>query len=252
MGSAPAPANLLVEFPNSDGVHRPEAIDFDSFYESEYRSVLGLAYVLSVRAGVAEDLTQDAFTEAHRRWADISQYEKPGAWVRRVLVNKASSRTRRLVSETKALTRIGARRAEVAELHERSEEIWAAVRGLPTRQAQAVALHYWEDLSLNQIAEILDCGPETVKTHLKRGRAALAKKINTEGDVETMVDEELRNAASDLRRELQQVSPPPFKTTVPARRPCRAGGGHHCGVRRRIRAVSGRDGQQYAVRARPC
>ena len=94
-----------------------------------------------------------------------------------MLVNKSSSRTRRLVAETKAMTKIGGRRAEVAELHERSEEIWAAVRSLPARQAQAVALHYWEDLTINQIADVLDCGPETVKTHLKRGRAALEKKI---------------------------------------------------------------------------
>lgn len=192
MGSAHAPANLLVHSnsntnpnpPEDRGTYRPETRDFHAFYQAEYRSVVGLAYVLSGRAGAAEDLTQDAFTEAHRRWADISQYDNPGAWVRRVLVNKASSRTRRLMSETKALTKIGGRRAEVAELHERSEEIWAAVRSLPARQAQAVALHYWEDLSLSQIAEILDCGPETVKTHLKRGRATLAKKIGHEGGLE--------------------------------------------------------------------
>lgn len=182
MGSAHAPADLLVQFTNTDGNHRAESTGFDSFYESEYRSVLGLAYVLSGRPGVAEDLTQDAFTEAHRRWADISLYDKPGAWVRRVLVNKASSRTRRMISETKALTRVGSRRAEVAELHERSEEIWAAVRALPTRQAQAVALRYWDDMSLGQIAEILDCGQETVKTHLKRGRATLARKIEGGAD----------------------------------------------------------------------
>ena len=184
MGSAQAPADTLVHLNSDSGPDGLGAADFNVFYQSEYRSVVGLAYVLSGRAGVAEDLTQDAFTEAHRRWADISQYENPGAWVRRVLINKSSSRTRKLVAETKALTRIGSRRAEVSELHERSEEIWAAVRSLPPRQAQAVALHYWEDLTLNQIADVLDCGPETVKTHLKRGRAALARKIGDEGGYE--------------------------------------------------------------------
>ncbi len=181
MGSAHAPASVLVDFDSKDGLKRLEATDFDAFYQAEYRSVVGLAYVLSGRAGVAEDLTQDAFAEAHRRWTDIAGYENPGAWVRRVLINKSSSRTRRLVAETKALTKVGSRRAEVAELHERSEEIWAAVRSLPPRQAQAVALHYWDDLTLAQIASVLDCGQETVKTHLKRGRAALAQKIGDEG-----------------------------------------------------------------------
>lgn len=151
--------------------------DFSDFYESEYRSVVGLAYVLCGSRSVAEDLTQDAFTDAHKAWSKIEQYDNPGAWVRRVLVNKSTSRVRRAVFEAKALTRIGSRPAPVGELEERSEEVWAAVRSLPTRQSQAVALYYWEDLSLQQIAEVLDCGAETVKTHLKRGRMALAAKL---------------------------------------------------------------------------
>lgn len=157
---------------------------FDVYYRRDFRSLVGLAYVLTGSMNSAEDLAHDALTEAHKRWDVISGYDDPGAWVRRVMVNKSTSRFRKLTSETKALTRIGNRRTEEVAPTERSTEVWAAVRSLPTRQGQAVALHYWEDRSLAQIAEILECTTETVKTHLKRGRAALAKSLaDHEGEV---------------------------------------------------------------------
>ena len=61
--------------------------------------------------------------------------------------------------------------ADVVDLPDR--EVWDLVRRLPKRQAQAVALHYLEDLPVSEIAEILECSPGSVKTHLSRGRQAL-------------------------------------------------------------------------------
>ncbi len=158
--------------------------EFEVYYRRDFRSLVGLAYVLTGNMHTAEDLAHDALTEAHRRWDKVAAYDDPGAWVRRVMVNKSTSRFRRLATETKALTRIGNRRDEAVPPTERSTEVWNAVRNLPTRQGQAVALYYWEDRSLAQIAEILDCTTETVKTHLKRGRAALAQSLaGHEGEV---------------------------------------------------------------------
>lgn len=155
----------------------PVSESFESYYQRDYRSLLGLAIVLTGDRNIAEDLTQDAMADAHRRWDTIAGYDDPAAWVRRVLVNKRISRVRRLRSESKMLTRVGARRVADVEPTERTMEVWAAVRRLPPRQAQSIALLYWEDLSIAQIAEILDCGTETVKTHLKRARRALAAEL---------------------------------------------------------------------------
>ncbi len=155
----------------------PIGIDFDAYYRGDHRKLLGLAFVLTGSSATAEDLVQDALTEAHRNWDRIATYDDPGAWVRRVMVNRSRSRFRRLKSETKALTRLGGRREDIALPTERSLEVWAAVRRLPPRQAQAIALLYWEDRSIAEIATILDCGAETVKTHLKRGRQRLAESL---------------------------------------------------------------------------
>ncbi len=163
---------------NSAAHELPPLVEpFDDYYRRDYRQLLGLAFVLTGSKSTAEDLCQDALTEAHRSWDRIAHYDDPGAWVRRVIVNRSRSRFRRLRSETKALTRISNRRVDTAQPTERSLEVWAAVRTLPPRQAQSIALLYWEDRSIAEIAEILDCGTETVKTHLKRGRAALSKTL---------------------------------------------------------------------------
>ena len=59
-------------------------------------------------------------------------------------------------------------------------EVWAAVRALPRRQAQAVALRYLDDLPLKGIGEILGCSPGTVKTHLARARKRLGDVLGVQ------------------------------------------------------------------------
>jgi RNA polymerase sigma-70 factor (ECF subfamily) len=51
------------------------------------------------------------------------------------------------------------------------------VRSLPRRQAQAVALHYLEDLPVAEIARVLGCAEGTVKAHLHHGREALGRRL---------------------------------------------------------------------------
>ena len=150
---------------------------FDAYYRADYSKLVGFGFVLTGSRQHSEDLCQDALTEAHRKWNKINGYDDPGAWVRRVMVNKSRSRFRKLTSEVKAIAQLTGRRPEVVLPTERGNEVIEAVRALPPRQRQAIALRYWEDRSVEEIASILDCGTETVKTHLKRGRAALSNSL---------------------------------------------------------------------------
>ncbi|MEE8457481.1 MAG: SigE family RNA polymerase sigma factor [Acidimicrobiia bacterium] len=153
---------------------------FDRFYEREYRSVVGLAYALSGSRAASEDLAQEAFIAAHRNWEKVGSYDKPEAWVRRVVSNLSVSRFRRRASEMRALTRLAGLRHESSPLPElpcEAEEFWSKVRRLPKRQAQVIALHYLEDRPVAEIAEILECSPNTVKVHLHKGRQKLADRL---------------------------------------------------------------------------
>ena len=164
--------------PSVDGTS--ESLSFDDFYRQEHRHVLGLAFVLTGNQAVAEDTAQDAFTAAFRHWHSIVAYDSPAAWVRRVTCNRAASVLRRRVREAKALVRLAGRTQTYIELDEGDAAFWQAVRRLPSRQAQAVALYYLEDYSVREISAVLDCSEGTVKTHLSRARGAVSRHLRLE------------------------------------------------------------------------
>jgi RNA polymerase sigma-70 factor (ECF subfamily) len=60
-----------------------------------------------------------------------------------------------------------------ATLEPADVDVLRAVRALPLRQRTAVVLHYFEDLSLHDVAEVLECSPSTAGVHLHRARARL-------------------------------------------------------------------------------
>lgn len=152
-------------------------ISFEGFYRNEYRGLLAVALVLAGDNGAAEDLVQEAFISAHRRWDRVSQYDNPRAWVRRVLINKATSRHRRVTAEIRAVTRLGPPEQAQPDLSPETNGVWSAVHRLPRRQRQAVALHYVGQLSMAEIADVMGCSEGAVKAHLHRAREALRQSL---------------------------------------------------------------------------
>lgn len=157
---------------------------FEDFYRAEFPAVVGLAYALGGSRSGAEDLAQEAFLAAHRNWGRVRDYDKPEAWVRRVVANLSVSSFRRRMTEARALARLALRREPppLPELEAEAAEFWAAVRSLPKRQAQVVALHYLEDLPVAEIGKILGVAEGTVKAHLHTARGALAERLHLEED----------------------------------------------------------------------
>ena len=161
----------------------PNTESFEAFYRREFKSVVALAYALSGSRHGAEDLAQDGFLAAHRRWDVISGYDDPRAWVRRVVVNLSASLVRRRVAEAKAMVRLASRRQlSPAALSDDSSDYWRAVRSLPRRQAQVVALYYLFERSVLEVAQTLDIAEGTVKAHLHKARRTLAEKLQIPED----------------------------------------------------------------------
>ena len=156
---------------------------FEEFYEREFPSVVRLAYALSGSRSGAEDLAQEAFLAAHRRWDRVGKYERADVWVRRVVANLSVSTFRRRMVEATAYARVALGIDEaLPELSADDVEFWRAVRSLPRRQAQVIALRYVEDLPVAEVASILGTAEGTVKKHLHDGRRALARRLELEED----------------------------------------------------------------------
>ena len=113
---------------------------FEAFYRSNYRQVLSCMFGLT-EAALAEDLTQEAFLAASQHWDEVQALDNPGAWVRRVAMNRAASAYHRRRAEARALLRLSGRRPVVVlPISEPAEEVWRAVRSLPRRQREAIVL----------------------------------------------------------------------------------------------------------------
>ena len=154
---------------------------FDTFYAREFRSLVALTYVLSGSPMLAEDLAQEAMATAYRQWPRVSAMESPTGFVRRTASHLAASAVRRRVAEAKAMLRLTSQRTVVPPLDEPDEQFWAAVRRLPTRQAQAVALRYIYD-TVSEVAEVMSISEGAAKAHLFRGRQALIRALGLPTD----------------------------------------------------------------------
>jgi RNA polymerase sigma-70 factor, ECF subfamily len=153
----------------------------DDLYRAEYPQLVRTVMVLTRRRDVAEELVQDAFTAAHRRWETVGRLDRPDAWVRRVALNAAISASRRRATEARLIFRLSRERSST-EWTLRTNEVWEAIRSLPGRQAQVAVLVLVEDRPIAEAALVLDCGEETVRTHLRRARIAIAQRIGGDND----------------------------------------------------------------------
>jgi RNA polymerase sigma-70 factor (ECF subfamily) len=164
--------------PRASGKSRGETEPFDAFYRREFPRLLVLSRAL-VGAAYAEDVAQESLLVAYRRWRSIAAMRSPAGYVRGICLHKAVSVVRRRSLEARLLGRISSNTVWSADaLSEDSERFWKEVRALPRRQAQAVALHCALDMSVADIAEVLDCAEGTVKVHLHRARATLAASLH--------------------------------------------------------------------------
>jgi RNA polymerase sigma-70 factor (sigma-E family) len=149
-------------------------------YRGHYASLVRLASLLLHDVGAAEDVTQDAFAKVHVAWGRIREPEKALAYVRSAVLNGARSRMRHLhvVDRHRPEPRRDTQSAEAGALAgEEHREVIAALRALPVRQRECLALRYYLGLSEAEIAETLGISAGTVKTHTHRGLAALEKTL---------------------------------------------------------------------------
>jgi RNA polymerase sigma-70 factor (ECF subfamily) len=158
----------------------PEVISFAAVFRREYRGLVAMAWGLTGSRETAEDLAQEALLNLHRRWDRGEPIDDPAAYVRRTCSNLAVSWIRRRMAETRALLRFGAPTGESPNDVE-TEIFWSEVRHLPRRQAQAVALFYGYGMSVAEVSQTLQMAEGTAKTHLHRGRKALAARLGVAG-----------------------------------------------------------------------
>ena len=147
----------------------PRADAVEDLYRSERASAIVLATALTGDRAIAEEIVQDTFLELSRRW---DQLDNPSAYLRTVLVNRSRSHHRR-----RTLRRVEPPPVPLLVDEPTHLELWSVLAGLPHRRRVALVLRYYEDLSVGDIARLMNCRPGTVSSLLHRGLADLRKVL---------------------------------------------------------------------------
>jgi RNA polymerase sigma-70 factor (ECF subfamily) len=157
---------------------------FEEFYRGAVSRLLGQLFLVTGDLHEAEEVVQEAFARASVRWSWLRDYNAPEAWVRRVAMNLAVDRARRLRRHARAILRMGPPPA-ASEVSVETLVLVEALRTLPVRQRQAIVLHHLVGLPVEAVAQTLRVPAGTVKSLLSRGRRALAARL---GEAEEVLD----------------------------------------------------------------
>lgn len=159
---------------------------FDEVVRRFRLAVYGYIVRCGIAPAAADDVFQDVFFNVHRAAASYRAEHALRPWLFTIAANAVRSHFRKRSVLARVFFSGEAREAASSEpaVHLRSEGDELAVyldehiRELPLKQREVVVLCCIEQLSLDETSQALNMPLETVKTNLKRGRAALAKALD--------------------------------------------------------------------------
>jgi RNA polymerase sigma factor (sigma-70 family) len=152
-----------------------------TLFRDHASELVKMARLFVVDRNAAEDLVQEAFIRLSRSLDRIQDEAKVVAYLRSIVLNLCRDHNRRgLVSIRHQPPADDLDRASVEDHlvgREDQQEVLEALRTLPLRQRDCLTLRYLLDLGIPEIADTLGLSPNSVKTHLQRGLAALEQRL---------------------------------------------------------------------------
>jgi RNA polymerase sigma factor (sigma-70 family) len=157
---------------------------FEELYHSTCHQALKTAYLISGRRGVAEDIVQEAFIQCYK---EIKRLKEPNAfyaWFYKILIRCSW----RMLSKNKALASCCSVSAntvmdlnfcldDMIETQEIYDQVRLAMEQLTIPLRTVVTLYYYNNLSIAEIAKVLDCVQGTVKSRLHNARKSIEKEL---------------------------------------------------------------------------
>jgi RNA polymerase sigma-70 factor (ECF subfamily) len=170
-----------------------EVRDFGAWMASEQRRIFLLCRRMLQDPDEADSATQDVFLKAFRALnkAEPTALENPGKWVAKIAVNTCLDRLRSRAwkiwrrrpapDDEMLILEMTAEQSPDAEAQLFAKQIQrrldAALGRLSARQRAVFTLRHYEDLSLEEIAGVLDLDLGTVKVHLFRAIGKLREEL---------------------------------------------------------------------------
>lgn len=163
-----------------------KAIDTDfvvRLFAREGPSLVRLARLFTDDRDSAEDIVQEAFIRMQRNAHRIDEVDKAAAYLRSIVLNLSRDHNRRglmslrhRMSERRPVTVDRSVEDMIVDTEERREVV-EALRDLPLRQRDCLVLRYYFEMTEREVAAALGISQSSVKTHCRRGLAALEKRV---------------------------------------------------------------------------
>lgn len=162
-----------------------------TLYDRHRRLVYRTALAITSDTDSTADLLQDVFLRLHRFAKNIDPSRPLEPWLYRMTINLAYDwvkRRNRLPRPLEGLADwlVGTGKNPPYEAVERNDEwrqVQKAIAALPIPQRIVITLYYLNDLSLKEIADILDVPVGTVKSRLYYGRLALKRNLGLDKEM---------------------------------------------------------------------
>lgn len=151
-------------------------VTWEAVYADSYRRLVALIAAVCGSLAEAEEAVQEAFVRALGLTGQRPVINDPEAWLYRVAVNVVRARWRRVLVARRIEPLLAPDQGEPPPIDARIA-LLAALKQLPFAQREALALHYFADLSIEDIARRVGAPVGTVKARLSRGREALGKQM---------------------------------------------------------------------------
>lgn len=154
---------------------------YEEFADSRLSALLRYAVMLTGDPYTAEDLVQETMVRVQLNWKRVSRTDSPDRYVRRMLTNqfidlRRGSWWRRVLLRPEPDPALPALADHAHDSAER-DRVWAMLGRLPKRQRAALVLRYYEDLSDQEIADVLGCAVGTVRSSVSRALATLRTEL---------------------------------------------------------------------------
>jgi RNA polymerase sigma factor (sigma-70 family) len=156
--------------------------EFAEFYAAAWDDCLRIVMVSVGNRALGEDLVAEAFTKAWASWRKMRGLAEPRAWIIRSALNAHVSWWRRHRREVALSSHDNT--AATSSDPALDSSLVTALRRLPVRQREVIALRLLLDLDTATTADMLGMSGSTVATHLHRAIATLRRDIPALNDQE--------------------------------------------------------------------
>ncbi|GEL24742.1 hypothetical protein PSU4_36960 [Pseudonocardia sulfidoxydans NBRC 16205] len=148
---------------------------FGRHLEAHYPRLVAQLYAITLDAGQAHDLVQEAYARAWRTWPEIVRRGEPADWVRRVAVSTS------MRSWSAMVGRLARRNPpEIETMEPRAAALVGALQRISPAERRAVVLHHMVGMPVADIAALERRPERKIEARLVRARLAVTEDM---GDV---------------------------------------------------------------------